>query len=108
MITLYTMVLQRTRDIAILKSSGASNAFILRQVLAESMLLTAAGVVAGIILSFLAAWGITSAKPLLTVTITWQWIVIATAAAIIGAGLSAVYPAWRATRVDMVTALTLE
>jgi len=108
MITLYTMVLQRTREIAILKSSGASDRFILRQVLAESGLLTAAGTVVGIGLSFPAAWAIQTFKPLLTVTITWQWILIAACAAAVGALLSGLYPAWRATRVDMVEALTLE
>ena len=56
MVTLYTMVLQRTREIAILKSCGASDAFLLRQVLAESLLLTGAGLAAGVAMSFLAAW----------------------------------------------------
>lgn len=108
MITLYTMVLQRTREIAILKSSGASNAFILRQVMGESMLLTAGGTIMGFLLSFGAAFAIEKFKPLLTVTITWQWMAIALAAAAVGATVSAIYPAWRATRVDMVSALTLE
>jgi putative ABC transport system permease protein len=108
MITLYTMVLQRTREIAILKSSGASNFFIVRQVLAESLMLTAAGTVAGILLSFAGAKLIETFAPLLTVTITPRWIFIAAAAAMGGAILSAVYPAYRATRVDMLQALTYE
>ena len=108
MITLYTMVLQQTREIAILKAAGASNAFILRQVLGESMLLTAMGAVVGIAMSPLASWLIQTIKPLLTVTITWGWIAIAVGAAFAGAVVSAIYPAWRATRVDIVKALTLE
>ena len=108
MTILYTMVLQRTREIAILKSCGASKAFILWQVLAESMLLTAIGTTAGIGLSFAAAWLIETFLPLRTVTITWHWIACAAAAAVTGAALSGLYPAWRATRVDMVEALTLE
>lgn len=108
MVTLYTMVLQRTREIAILKASGASNAFIIRQVLAESVLLTAAGFVLGVGLSFLAAWGIETARPLLTVQISAVWIGWALLAAAAGACVSAVYPAWRATRVDMLSALTYE
>jgi putative ABC transport system permease protein len=108
MITLYTMVLQRTREIAILKSCGASRGFILRQVLAESVLLTGAGTLAGIAMSFAAGWAIQAARPLLTVTITWQWLVTAVAAAAVGSVLSAIYPAWRAVRVDVVQALTLE
>ncbi len=108
MVTLYTMVLQRTREIAILKSFGASSAFILRQVLAESLMLTGFGTAIGIGLSFLAAWLIETLKPLLTVSITWQWLGIAVAAAAVGAVLSGLYPAWRAMRVDVVEALTLE
>ena len=108
MITLYTIVLQRTREIAILKSCGASNGFVLGGVLAESALLTGAGALAGVALSFLAGWLIEQIRPLLTVVITWQWIAVAMAAAIAGAVLSAIYPAWRATRVDMVEVLTLE
>ncbi len=50
MITLYMMVIQRTRDIAILKSCGASNTFIWNQLLAESLLLTAVGPPFGILL----------------------------------------------------------
>ena len=107
-VMLYTMVLQRTREIAILKANGASNAFILRQVLAESFLLTGAGAGAGIAMSFVAARLIEAAKPLLTVTITWPWIGIAVAAAACGALVSAIYPAWRATRVDTLAALAFE
>ncbi|HUS92004.1 MAG TPA: ABC transporter permease [Phycisphaerae bacterium] len=108
MITLYTMVLQRTREIAILKSCGASDAFILRQVLAESALLTGAGTAVGIALSFAAAAAIEAVRPLLTVSITWKWIAVAVAAAAAGAIVSGLYPAWRAVRVDVVEALTLE
>ncbi|HOD83755.1 MAG: ABC transporter permease YtrF precursor [Planctomycetes bacterium ADurb.Bin126] len=108
MVTLYTMVLQRTREVAILKSCGASNAFIIWQVLAESLLLTGAGAAMGVALSFLAAWLIATLKPLLTVTITWQWIAAAVVVAAVGAAVAAVYPAWRATRVDMASVLTLE
>ncbi len=108
MITLYTIVLQQTREIAILKSFGASNSLILRQVMAESAILTAAGSVLGIAMSFAAAWIIQTFRPLLTVSITPQWLAIAVVAAAAGAALSAIYPAYRATRVDMVSALTLE
>ena len=108
MITLYTMVLQRTRDIAILKANGASDSFLVRQVLGESAMLTGAGAVAGVALSFAAGRLIETVRPLLTVTITWEWIAAAAGAAGVGALASAAYPAWQATRVDMVAALTLE
>jgi hypothetical protein len=107
-IILYTMVLQQTREIAILKSCGASWVFILRQVMGESMLLTMGGLIAGVAMSFLAAWLIEVFMPLKTVTITWQWVAIAAAAAAAGASVSALYPAWRAAKVDMVEALMFE
>ena len=106
--TLYTMVLQRTREIAILKSCGASGAFILRQVLAESLLLTSIGVAMGLAMSFGAAWAIQTFRPLLTVEISGSWILISLAVAFGGAIVAAIYPAWRAMRVDMVEALSYE
>jgi putative ABC transport system permease protein len=108
MVTLYMMVLQRTREIAILKSAGASGWFILRQVCGESGILTAAGTAMGVGLSFLAAMLIEKLRPLLTVDITLKWIAVAVGAAVAGAVVAAIYPAWRATRVDMIEALSLE
>jgi hypothetical protein len=105
MITLYTMVVQRNRDIAILKSSGASNWYITRQVMGESALLTLGGTVLGIGLAFAAGWLVQKIKPLYTVEITLQWVLIAFGAAAAGAIVSSLYPAWRATRVDMAAVL---
>lgn len=107
-VTQYMMVIQQTREIAIMKSCGAGGAFILRQVMNEAMLLTVAGIVAGVAMSFAAAAAIMHFKPLLTVLITSGWILTATLAAIIGAVVSALYPAWRASKVDMLEALAYE
>jgi putative ABC transport system permease protein len=108
MTTLYTMVLQRTREIAILKSCGASGGFIVRQVISESLILTAIGTAMGIGMSLGAGWAIQKSRPLLTVEISFKWIGIAILAATAGALISAIYPAWSATRVDMVEALSYE
>ena len=108
LVTLYTMVIQRTREIAILKSMGATGATILWGVLCESMLLTAAGTLAGAAMSFGAAYAITTAKPLLTVTITWGWFGVAAAAAVVGSVVASLYPAWCALRVDVIEAINLE
>ncbi|MDP6044321.1 MAG: ABC transporter permease [Phycisphaerae bacterium] len=105
MVTLYTMVLQRNRDIAILKSSGASWWCITRQVMSESALLTMGGAVLGVGLTFGAGALIQHIKPLYTVEITPKWVLIAFGAAAIGATLSSIYPAWRAARVDMAEVL---
>jgi ABC-type antimicrobial peptide transport system permease subunit len=108
MVTLHTMVLQHRREIAILRSQGATGLFLMGQVLGEAMLLSAGGTIIGISMSFLAAWGISQARPLLTTTITPGLVLSGAAAALVGAALSAVVPAWQAARVDMLKALTLE
>ncbi len=105
MVTLYTMVLQRTREIAILKSMGAGAAFLMRQVLAESMLLTAAGTAVGIGMSLASAWAIQHLRPDLTVSITAGWIGVALLAAAAGGLLAGLYPAWRAIGVDVAESL---
>jgi putative ABC transport system permease protein len=107
MVTLYTMVLQRTREIAILRSLGASRRRVLGGVLAESLILTGAGTAGGIAMALLAGWLIQTFT-LYTVAITAGWVVVAILAACAGAILAGLYPAWRATRVDVVEALSLE
>ncbi len=106
--TLYTMVLERRREIAILRSCGASGSFILRQILGESAILAGAGTIIGIGMSFGVAAGIRHFKPLLTTDISPHWMLIGAAAAALGALLSALYPAWRATRIDMAEVLMYE
>lgn len=108
LVSLYTMVIQRQREIAILKSMGARRRFILGQVLSESLIISVAGTAVGIGLSFPAAMGIEAFRPVLTVRITWEWIGVAAASALIVGTLAAIYPAWKATRIDVVEALTLE
>ena len=107
-IVLYTTVLQQRREIAILRSCGASHVFLLAQVLSEAAILAGGGLVLGTAGSFLAADAIERARPLLTVAIQPQWILIATCAAAAGAVVSSVFPAWFAIKIDMVEALALE
>ena len=108
LVTLYTMVIQRTREIAILRSMGAARLYILREVLAESLILTFLGAAAGVGLSLAAAAIIQAALPLLTVTITWEWIATAAVVALVGGTAAAMYPGWCAIRVDVVEALNFE
>jgi len=108
LVTLYTMVIQRTREIAILKSMGAGAGFILLSVLGESLLLTGGGAALGIAASPAAAAAIEAVRPLLTVRIQWTWVLIALGAAGVGGALAALYPAYCAMRVDTLEALSLE
>ena len=108
LVTLFTIVVQRTREIAILKSMGSTWRHMLVEVWCESLLLTWAGAMAGVGMSFAAAALIEGLAPLLTVTITPGWIAVGVLSALAGGTLAAVYPAWFAARVDVVEALNLE
>jgi ABC-type lipoprotein release transport system permease subunit len=71
-------------------------------------MLTAAGSAAGVAMSFGAADLIERLRPDLAVTITPRWIGVALLAAAAGALVAGLYPAWRASRVDVADALAFE
>jgi len=108
LVTLYTIVIQHRREIAILKSMGATRRFILREVLTEAMILTGIGTVMGILLAPIVGAVIEGLLPLLTVQISPRWILISILAAAGGGVLAAVYPAWCAMRMNPAEILTLE
>lgn len=107
-LSMYTTILDRTREIGILKSLGASNADIIQLVLRESLLLCAVGVTVGIGFSYAGRALLKEAFPTLTILITLGWLVKAAALAVLGGVLGAVYPAWLAARQDTIVALAYE
>jgi putative ABC transport system permease protein len=107
-LTMYTTVLERTRDIGVLKSLGAGRAFIVRALLTESAGLCVLGILAGVGLSYAVRAAFLAGFPTLSILITWPWIVRAGAIALAGAMLGASYPAWLASRKDPVEALSYD
>jgi putative ABC transport system permease protein len=106
---MYTSVLERTREIGILKSLGASRTYILQVVLREALLLAVAGIVLGAIISAVGRWGIIHRFPNLSILpISWNWALNASAIAITGAMLGAAYPAYKAALKDPMEALAYE
>jgi putative ABC transport system permease protein len=108
-LSIYMAVLQRTREIGILKALGASNAFILRVILLEALLIGLGGTLLGIIFSFGAQWLIATLVPAsIQMAIAYAWwprtavIILATAA------LGALYPGLSAARHDAIEALAYE
>ncbi len=106
--SMYTAVMERTREIGILKSLGASKLYIMRIILRETLVLALAGIVFGIAVSVLARAGIRGKWPTLPVQITWGWILYAAAIAVVGAMVGAVYPAFKAAQKDPIDALAYE
>ncbi len=107
-LTMYTTVLERTRDIGVLKSLGASKLLIVRSLLTETALLCFLGIAAGIGLSYLVRAGFLAIFPTLTILITPGWIFRAGLIALAGALIGASYPAWLASRKDAVQALSYD
>ncbi len=106
--SMYTAVMERTREIGILKSMGASKGYVVNVILRETMLVAVSGVVAGIVLSFVVSAAILFYFPTLRIEITAGWILRATLIALAGALLGAAYPALKAAQKDPVEALAYE
>jgi putative ABC transport system permease protein len=104
-LSMYTTVIERTRDIGVLKSLGASKAYIIRALLSEASLVCGAGIVAGIGLSFGVRGFMLSTWPTLAIHITPDWVARAAAIAIFGGLVGAAYPAYLASRKDPVESL---
>ena len=108
LLNMHTMVMERTREIGILKALGLSRWGILRMLLGETLLLTICGCVLGIALTFAFQAIMQETNPSLMILITKQWVFSATLLALVGASIGAIYPALRAASYDPVVALAYE
>jgi putative ABC transport system permease protein len=105
---MYTAVMERTREIGILKSLGATRWYILNVVLREAFLLAVGGVLLGIVITGLGATIINHRYPLHKMVWDNHWAIRAAILAILGALLGALYPALRAAQKDPIEALAYE
>jgi putative ABC transport system permease protein len=106
--SMYTAVMERTREIGILKSIGASKAYIINVVLRETMFLAVIGIVAGIVISLVTRRVIMFERPVQRLFWSNLWVLRATAIAILGALAGALYPAVKAAQRDPIDALAYE
>jgi len=105
---MYAAVMERTREIGILKSMGASKAYIIDAILRETFLLAILGIVLGIAISYAARDAIVAHFSTLPILVTKGWILRATGIAIVGALAGAIYPAFKAAQKDPIDALAYE
>jgi putative ABC transport system permease protein len=106
--SMYTAVLERTREIGILKSMGASKLTIVSVVLRETALMAVAGVLVGIAGTYGVKWLIFHLFPTQHFEITAAWLAQGAVIAFVGALCGALYPAWMAARKDPIDALAYE
>jgi len=97
-------VTERTREIGIRMSVGAPRRSILQQFLLEALLLSLGGGLVGIALGA-GAGNLVAVKFNLPVMFPWLWVIVSlTVCSAIGISFG-LFPAWKASRLDPVTAL---
>lgn len=108
LMNMHTMILERTREIGILKALGFSRLDIVKMLLSETAALTIAGSLLGIGITYLTQAILKQTNPGLSILLTPGWVVGSIGLALIGASLGAAIPALRASSVDPVEALAYE
>jgi putative ABC transport system permease protein len=107
-LSMYTTIMERTRDIGILKSLGASKLYIIKVILQEAGLLCVVGIITGMVATLVIRDLLRAYYPTVPVEPTIEWYGWAAALAIVGGLVGAVYPAMRAARLDPIDALAYE
>jgi putative ABC transport system permease protein len=115
--TMLTSVMERTREIGIMKAIGATNTDIMSIFIIEGMLVSGLGGVIGIILGVFGSQGLTlvlnnfmrmGSSSSLTPIITVMSVVLAVMVSLIVGVLSSLYPAWKAARMSPIEAVRYE
>ena len=106
--TMYTSVLERTHEIGILKSLGASKPMIVGVVLRECSILALVGVLLGVASTYGARALLAVQFPAFSFELTAGWILRGAAIAFAGSVCGALYPSWAAARKDAIEALAYE
>jgi putative ABC transport system permease protein len=107
--SMYTAVMERTREIGILKSLGAGRFAIVSVVLRETSLLAFVGIALGVVGTYFLRYMLHAhVNPTLSFQLTPEWDIKAVIIAAGGALFGALYPALKAARKDPIDALSYE
>lgn len=107
LLAMYTTIIERTREIGILKSLGASKRFIVMTIEKEAALISVMGVVLGFAGAVIGKLWL-EANTRLMVDLEARWLLIAALIGIIGGVIGAIYPAMRAANLDPVEAISYD
>jgi putative ABC transport system permease protein len=107
LLSMYTTVTERRKEIGILKSLGASTSFIISSIEGEAFFIGLLGVILGFLVAFAASYLI-GREFALSFEFSTNWILTAVAIAIGGSLFGALYPAWRAAGIDPVEVMVNE
>jgi len=107
LLTMYTTVAERTRQIGVLKSLGASKLWIAGQIEKEALLISALGIITGSLFAVVGKIAITKLTPV-SVELEPLWLFYALIFGLLAGAIGALYPALRAANQDPVVALAYE
>src|SRR5262245_30356397 len=107
-LSMYTTIAERTRDIGILKSLGASRAYIVNLILRESIALSFFGLILGVLLTLAGRFVIETLVPTQSVLLSISWIGVSTLLVVVSGLTGALYPALQAASKDPLVALPYE
>jgi len=105
---MYTAVLERTREIGIIKAVGGSSGLVLSLLLRETVLLAIFGSLLGIVLTYGTQWLMHALPSNLVQETVYYWWPIAGGIAIVGAMLGVIVPGVKAVKQDVTEALSYE
>jgi putative ABC transport system permease protein len=107
LLAMYTTITERTREIGILKSLGASKRFIVMTIEKEAALISLLGVGFGFLVAVAGKYGI-EANTRLVIELKPGWLLVAATIGILGGVIGALYPAVRAANLDPVEAISYD
>jgi putative ABC transport system permease protein len=107
-LSMYTTITERTREIGILRSLGASKGFIVSLIFQESVVVCIFGTLIGLGMSLLISTLIKMVFPTLVVLITPAWMVQASCFAVLSGIVGSLYPSIKAAAQDPIEALAYE
>jgi len=108
LMNMHTMVMERTREIGILKALGFTRMEVMQMLLGETAVLAIVGSLVGIGITFLTQAILKETNPSLPILLSAGWVVGSVGLALLGAALGAAVPAVRASSYDPVDALAYE
>ena len=107
LLTMYTTVTERTRQIGVLKSLGMSKTNIAWTIVQEALLISVGGIIFGVSATYLLKFALAKWSTL-TVAIEPKIVLTIVVVGVVSGTIGALYPGLRAARLDAVEALNYD
>lgn len=109
--TLILSVTERTRELGLLRAVGTTRRQVRSSIRWEALLIGLVGTALGLLLGLLGAWGLVRTlrdDGITTFAIAWKQVLLVLELMVVATIAAATYPAWRASRLDVLEAIASE